>query len=101
MRDLDALLTRYQSRGESPKVVGVLEALVQAYPNEAGLTQRLAQGYEMTGARDKAVATLDALGEHQLGAGNRDAAIETIRHIIALNPPRIEEYQKLLQELGG
>lgn len=101
VRDLDALLTRYQSRGESPKVVGVLEALVQAYPNEAGLTQRLAQGYEMTGARDKAVATLDALGEHQLGAGNRDEAIETIRHIIALNPPRIEEYQKLLQELGG
>ncbi|MBI5648936.1 MAG: tetratricopeptide repeat protein, partial [Chloroflexi bacterium] len=94
LRDLDALLARYQSRGESPKVVGVLEALAQAYPNELGLTQRLMQGYATTGARDKAVAMLDALGEQQLGVGNRDAAIETIRHIIALNPPRVQEYQK-------
>ncbi len=100
IRDLDELLARYQTRGEAQKVLGVLEALVQSYPTVPELTQRLAQSYVAAGARSKAVEALDALGEAQLRAGQKQSAAETIRQIIAMNPPRVEDYQKLLQEIG-
>jgi len=47
------------------------------------------------------VEQLDALGELQLDANMRSAAAETIRQIISLNPPGVEEYRKLLSTLGG
>ena len=101
LRDLEELLTRYQTRNEPQKIAGVLDAMVQNYPNEADLAQRLAQHYLTTGARDKAIATLDVLGEAQLSAGDKRAAAATIRQITELNPPRVEDYRRLLKEIGG
>ncbi|MDE3088081.1 MAG: tetratricopeptide repeat protein [Chloroflexota bacterium] len=99
LRDLEALLSRYQSRSEPQKATGVLEALAQSYPQETGLGSRLAQHYIALGAKDKAIATLDALGDVYLNAGQKQAAVETIRQILALDPPRAEEYQKLLEQM--
>ncbi len=101
LHDLDALLQQYDARGEGRKSIGVLEALHQSHPTQAELAQRLAQHYAALGERDKAVATLDALGEFQLNAGQKQAAAATIRQILALNPPRVEAYKKLLQEIGA
>jgi tetratricopeptide (TPR) repeat protein len=100
LRDLEALLARYQTRNEPQKTSAVLEALAQSYPAESDLVMRLAQHYRAIGATDRAIATLDALGEAQLSLGNKRAAATTIRQIIELQPPRVEEYQKLLQEIS-
>ncbi|MCI0476023.1 MAG: tetratricopeptide repeat protein [Anaerolineales bacterium] len=100
LRDLEELLTRYQTRNEPQKATAVLEALAQSYPAESDLVTRLAQHYRASGATDQAIATLDALGEAQLGLGNKRAAATTIRQIIELHPPRVEDYQKLLQEIS-
>jgi len=100
LRDLEALLTRYQKRNEPKKIADVLEALIQSYPAEIALTKRLAEHYCAQGEVERAVALLDALGETQLSLGNKRAAAEIIRHIIALNPPQVEEYKKLLQQIG-
>jgi len=100
LRDLDELITRYQSRRELLKVQGVLEALAQSYPGDLGLAQRLVKHYLSVGANDQAVAVLDTLGEALLRAGQKQAAAETIRQIIAMNPPRVSDYRKLLQEMS-
>lgn len=100
LRELEALLARYQTRNEPQKITAVLEALAQSYPTEADLVMRLAQHYQTLGMTEQAIAALDALGEAQLGLGNKRAAAVTIRQIIALNPPRLEDYQKLLQEIS-
>ncbi|MBI5035417.1 MAG: tetratricopeptide repeat protein [Chloroflexi bacterium] len=99
-RDLENLVKYYQDRGEPQKGAAVLEALKSSYPNEPRLTMLLARCYHLTGDIDKAVSALDALGESQLSAGQTQAAIETIRQIVEWNPPRVEEYKKLLQALG-
>ena len=101
LRDLEEWLARYQTRNEPEKTVAVLEALTQSYPNEPDLAMRLAQHYIATGATDKAVTALDTLGEAQLSAGNQRGAATTIRQIIELKPPRVEDYQKLLREISG
>ena len=101
LRDLEELVARYQTRNEPQKAAAVLEALAQNYPNESDLTLRLAQHYIATGAQDKAITTLDALGEAQMSVGNKHAAAATIRRIIELHPPRVQDYQKLLKEISG
>ncbi len=100
LKDLEDLLTRYQTRNEPQKATAVLEALAQSYPKETGLSERLAQNYLAVGAPDKAIATLDALGELYLSLGQKQAAAATIKQILSLNPPRSEDYEKLLGQMG-
>jgi tetratricopeptide (TPR) repeat protein len=100
LSDLEDLLKRYESRGEPEKATSVLEALAQSYPNETGLLDRLARHYAAVGAPDKAIATLDTLGELYLSAGQRQAAAATIRQILSMDPPRADDYQKLLRQIG-
>lgn len=100
LRDLDALLLRYHDSKELRKAAGALQALTQSYPANPDLVFRLSRVHEMNGDHEKAVGVLDALGEAQLSAGNKPAAAETIRQIIAMNPPRIEDYQNLLAQLS-
>ena len=49
---------------------------------------------------EKAIATLDALGELYINLGQKRAAADAIRKIISLGPPRLEEYKHLLQQIG-
>lgn len=100
MRDLEELLARYQKRHEPQKVTDVLEALVQSYPAEIPLTLRWAEHFRASGDLERAVAILDALGEAQLSLGNKRVAADVIRRIIELNPPQVEEYKKLLQQIS-
>ena len=98
--DLDLLVKYYTDRREPRKAISVLEALLQSYPNEAGLVMQLAICYHENGFIDQAITTLDALGETQLSASQTATAAVTIRKIIEWNPPRVEDYKKLLQALG-
>ena len=98
--DLEDLLRRYESRGEPEKATSMLEALSQSYPNETGLLDRLGRNYAAAGAPDKAIATLDTLGELYLSSGQKQAAAATIRQILSMNPPRADDYKKLLGQIG-
>ena len=53
------------------------------------------------GQNREAIEQLDALGELQLDAGLTAEAAKTIKQIISMNPERLEDYQKLLSQLGG
>jgi tetratricopeptide (TPR) repeat protein len=101
MAALDDYLRYCIDQGTPERVVGVLEEQVRAYPDEWVLRQRLADVYHQQGRTADAVAQLDTLGELQMEAGLREEALETIRTIIAMNPPEIEDYRRLLEELGG
>lgn len=98
-RDLESLLELYQNRNEPQKAVAVLEGLVKSHPNETAPRGWLAQTYMSMGDRAQAIAALDELGEMQLSAGQKQAAAATIRQIISMNPPRVEEYRELLQQI--
>jgi hypothetical protein len=71
------------------------------YPNDTALRSRLAAIFRQMGRKEDAIKQLDALGELQLEAGLHQDAIHTIRQIVALNPVGIEDYRRLLSQLGG
>jgi tetratricopeptide (TPR) repeat protein len=99
-KDLEDLLTRYRTSNEPRKAISLLEGLVQSHPNESFTRARLAQSYIAAGEKDKAIGALDALGDLQLSTGQKQAAAATIRQIISMDPPRVEEYKQLLQQIG-
>ncbi len=101
IKKLDALLRIYAKNKQPNRITQLLEELVTTYPNDTGLRSRLAAIYTQLKRKNDAIRQLDALGELQLEAGAHQEATNTIRQIIALNPDGVEDYRKLLVQLGG
>jgi tetratricopeptide (TPR) repeat protein len=101
IKRLDQLLSIYARKKQVNRIVQILEELVTLYPNDTGLRSRLAAIYRQLGRKKEAVMQLDALGELQLEAGLHEEAAHTIRQIIALNPDGVDDYKRLLSQLGG
>jgi tetratricopeptide (TPR) repeat protein len=101
IKRLDKLLSLYAKKKQINKITQLLEEMIKTYPNDTGLRSRLAAIYKQLNRKAEAIEQLDALGELQLEAGQHNDARNTIRQIIALRPDGIEEYQKLLSQLGG
>jgi tetratricopeptide (TPR) repeat protein len=103
IRELDDLLVRYSKSGKARKIIPVLEDQIRIHPNEMGLRTRMARAYIGAGLTAQAIEQLDSLGDLQLQAGFQKEAAATIRIIIALNPPNVEEYRQALAQIvpGG
>jgi DNA-binding SARP family transcriptional activator len=101
IKKLDQLLGIFAKSKQLSKITKLLEELVTMYPNDTGLRSRLAAIYRQMGRKKDAIKQLDALGELQLEAGQHQDAVNTIRQIVALNPDGIEDYKRLLSQLGG
>lgn len=101
VRELDGLLRVYARQRRAGQIIKVLEEQVTRYPQDMALRSRLAAVYRQTGSIDKAVEQLDSLAELQLEAGLHNDALVTIRRIIALNPPQVNDYRRLLKQLSG
>lgn len=101
IRYLDMMLGAFAKKKQVSKIAQVLEELVRHYPKDTGLRSRLAAIYKQLKRKADAIDQLDALGEIQLEAGLQEDARKTIRQIISLEPDNLEDYQRLLSQLGG
>ncbi len=100
-RRLDQLLGIYAKKKQVSRIVQTLEELVKVYPKDSGLRSRMAGIYRQLGRNAEAIEQLDALGELQLEAGNHRDAVNTIKLIIKLKPANVDDYRRLLSQLGG
>ena len=101
IRELDGLLRVYAKQHRANRIIQVLEEQVTRYPEDMALRSRLAAVYRQTGNNNASIEQLDALAELQLESGMHNDAMVTIRRIIAMNPPRVDDYRRLLQQLSG
>ena len=100
IRRLDKLLNIYARKKKISEIVTLLEGMVNTYTDDTGLRSRLAAIYKQLNRKSEAIEQLDALGELQLEAGMHKDACKTIKEIISMKPDGIEQYQKLLSQLG-
>ena len=93
----------YQETDRTQRVFAILEDAVNERPDDIPLRTRLAQEHLNIGNVDQALQHLDKLGDLQLNAGRLEDAKATVRAIIALNPPNIQAYEQLLDQMdeGG
>ena len=101
LQEIDELLKTYRSSGKVRRLVPFMEEQVRAHPKDIGLRARAAQICIESGLKNEGIMHLNTLGELQLNAGMTQQAIATIRAIIALNPPNVLAYKKLLAQIGG
>jgi tetratricopeptide (TPR) repeat protein len=101
LQEIDELLKAYRSSGKVRRLVPFMEEQVRAHPKDIGLRARAAQICIESGLKNEGIMHLNTLGELQLNAGMTQQAIATIRAIIALNPPNVLAYKKLLAQIGG
>jgi DNA-binding SARP family transcriptional activator len=96
---LDRHLDNLVHAGRGVEALAYLEDLAREHPGKQMLHTRLAEAYRAAGRKGDAISQYDALGEIQLDAGQIADAIQTIRTIIALEPPGLDGYQELLRNL--
>jgi DNA-binding SARP family transcriptional activator len=101
IKQLDTLLQLYARQKRPEMILRTLEQQCEEHPEDMGLRSRLGGVYQQMGRIEAAVEQYEALRQLQYNAGMRDEAKVTIRRIISLNPPRVEKYQELLQQMGG
>jgi tetratricopeptide (TPR) repeat protein len=97
--EVDGYVRHLLGKRNTMLAVNLLNELVESMPSEMSLVGRLARLYQDLGRRDDAITQYDLLGELQLQAGQTTQAAETIRTILALNPPEASSYEALLAEL--
>lgn len=83
------------------KALGFLERMAEEHPKQPQILRQLGEFYRQMGRTEDAIQKLDAVGELCLASGNREGAIEAIMAILAMNPPNVADYQRLLAQLRG
>jgi len=97
--ELENLITHLDGAGRRAEAIPFLEELVNENPQQAVLRRALAEQYRQAQRIPDAVAQLDTLGESLLNAGEKEAAIQVIETIIAMNPPDQAKYRLLVEKL--
>jgi tetratricopeptide (TPR) repeat protein len=96
-RELQELLDRHTDSVENTQAT--LASLAEAFPDSVAIHRQLAAVYKRRGNLDKAIEVLDGLGDRLLSAGKTADAVVVVQDIIAMNPPQVEDYRRLLLEL--
>ncbi|MDA0242966.1 MAG: tetratricopeptide repeat protein [Chloroflexi bacterium] len=100
LKELDRYLVHLAKSGRGGKVVGILEDVFNQRPSDANIGDRLARLYVQQKKVAKAIEVFDKLGEAQLDAGQKKAAVVTIKKILSLNPPNRQAYEQLLAQIS-
>jgi tetratricopeptide (TPR) repeat protein len=101
LTEIDSYVAYLRKQGQPDQAIQVIVDLTQVHTANAAILQKLAELHQQLGQRQQAVEQWDRLGELALQNGDNDLAILAVRSIIALNPPNLADYQRLLAELGG
>jgi len=97
--ELENLISHLDGANRRVQAIPFLEELVNENPQQALLRRALAEEYRHAKRIPEAVTQLIALGDSLLKAGERDAAVQVIESIIAMNPPNQARYQLLLEKV--
>lgn len=101
MDEMDEYAAYLRQDGTVEDAMSVLEELSTTHADNPVILERVAQLYQHMGEEDMAVRQWDRVGELYLESGDDTGAIRVLNAIIALNPPDVDEYRRLYQELKG
>jgi tetratricopeptide (TPR) repeat protein len=99
MAELDNYLSHLFTLQRSGEAVEYINTKILENQNQPALYRRLAELYRLLGRKEEAINQLDIAKEIFLQSGNRSAAIECVMAILALNPAKPDDYQKMLIDL--
>jgi tetratricopeptide (TPR) repeat protein len=99
LEDLDKLLQVYARQKRPDLILEILQEETDLNPSDMGLRTRLGTVYQQMNRIPEAIEQFDHLAGLQMEAGLNPEAAKTVRKIISLKPPNVEEYQQVLQQI--
>ncbi|MFC1996999.1 tetratricopeptide repeat protein, partial [Chloroflexota bacterium] len=99
IKAMDNYIQYMNTNKRLPETIQFLEKQIEERPQQAAIHRRLGEVNFLVGNLEEAVTQLDLTREILIGTGNRAGAIAAVQRIVELNPPNVEEYQKLLESL--
>jgi tetratricopeptide (TPR) repeat protein len=99
INELESYTSHLESQNKSELALGFLDELVREHPEQPLLKRTQAALLHRAGKTSDAIAILDTLGETLLDKGDRQGAADIINQIVLLNPPNVEDYRELLNQM--
>lgn len=100
LAEMDSFVTYLESIHQVDKAIKFLQGMVQEMPDRYEIRKRLAEMLQQANRITEAIAEYDIAGEICLNAGNTGTSISIIQAIINLNPPNVQDYRNLLQQIS-
>lgn len=97
--EMERFVSVHDPEADQDKIIRYFEELKEENPLKAGIRRHFSSYYQSIGEKQGAITELDLLGDMLLDEGDRSGAVRVIEDIIDLNPPNVQEYQKLLDQL--
>ncbi|MFZ2096573.1 MAG: tetratricopeptide repeat protein [Anaerolineales bacterium] len=99
MAELDNYLNHLITSHRTTEALEYINTKIHENQEQPTLYRRLAEIYRLLGRNEEAINQLEMAKELFIQAGNRSAAIEALRTILALNPSNASMYQRMLVDL--
>jgi tetratricopeptide (TPR) repeat protein len=99
MSEMDNYLNHLISSHRTTEALEYINNRIHENQSQPTLYRRLAEIYRVLGRKEEAISQLETAKELFIQAGNRNAAIDALRTILALNPVNVSMYQRMLIEL--
>jgi len=97
--ELDNYMTHLEGQNKRELAVTFLQELVKEHEDVPLLKRTLAALLQRAGRMDEAVSLLDVLGEILMESGDKQGAMDVINQIVLMNPPNVEQYRQLLNQM--
>ena len=97
--ELETYITHLESQNKQELAVTFLEDLARDHEEQPLIKRTLAALLHRSGRMADAIPILDQLGEALLEKGDRQGAMEVINQIVLMNPPNVQDYRALLNQM--
>lgn len=99
LSELESYITHLESQNKKEPALSFLEDLVREHDSQPLLKRTLAALLYRMGRMAEAIPVLDQLGEVLLEKGDKQGAMDVINQIVLMNPPNVEDYRALLNQM--
>ena len=99
LSELDVYVSHLEQHGKMELAVAFLEELIRDHEDHPMLKRTLAALLHRNGRIPEAISLLDTLGDTLLQNGDRQSAMEVINQIVLMNPPNVDDYRQLLNQM--
>lgn len=99
INELENYTSHLENQNKNELALAFLDDLVREYNDQPLLKRTHAALLHRLGRTSEATPILDALGDALLEKGDKQGAMDVINQIVLMNPPNVEEYRQLLNQM--
>ncbi|MDO8753882.1 MAG: tetratricopeptide repeat protein [Anaerolineales bacterium] len=99
LSEVENYINHLESQHNHDLSIIFLQDLVKEHENQPLLKRTLAAQLHRSGRTNEAITLLDKLGETLMQNGDKQGAMDVINQIVLMNPPKVEEYRHLLNQI--